>query len=494
MGASRKRPKGARRRPFGLTILAVALMPTQIGYQDIAALIARQPAVSQRWREHVLASPFGTIHAATFSFPRPLGAAMPEPLGYQPANFDPRTLDITGSIPSQAKPEPDAPLVFPAVDRTLKGDLLVPRPRPQPQPQDKPKQPEKLRDRAETETDVAPAAEIAALPTPAADVAAVSAPEEATEPTPATTEPAPAKGVASLTEADWKLAPDDGFGDPDDPDVWPRMPVDAADPSVRMARLYFGSDAIGTPVAIEPWAAGEQPVIQSREIVDPDIKRSALSNDTPPLARASLSAEDGGETVASKGEVTGEGRRPKTPAERLGLEGKSRVKAEKCLADAIYYESRGEPERGQMAVAQVVMNRVFSPFYPDTVCGVVYQNAHRHLACQFTFACEGKRLVVDEPDMWEQAKRISRDTLDGKLWLSEVGKSTHYHAYWVRPSWIREMKRNYKFGVHTFYRPRAWGDGSDEPAWGSGAQPVSAPGKSAAATPDAPASVGAAKM
>ena len=53
-----------------------------------------------------------------------------------------------------------------------------------------------------------------------------------------------------------------------------------------------------------------------------------------------------------------------------------------------------------MAVAQVVMNRVFSPFYPDSVCGVVYQNAHRYLACQFTFACEGKRLVVDEPDMW----------------------------------------------------------------------------------------------
>src|SRR5688500_9384856 len=125
MGASRKRPKGARRRPFGLTLLAVTLMPTQIGYQDIAALIARQPAVSQRWREHVLASPFGTIHAATFSFPRPLGAAMPAPLGYELANFDPRSLDVTGAIPPQAAPEPETPLVFPTVDRTLKGDLLV---------------------------------------------------------------------------------------------------------------------------------------------------------------------------------------------------------------------------------------------------------------------------------------------------------------------------------------------------------------------------------
>src|SRR3982751_4491147 len=114
MSASRKRPRGGRRRPFGLTtVLLVSLMPTQIGYQDIAALIARQPSVSQRWREHVLASPFGTIHAATFNFPRPLGAAIPEPLGYQPANFDPRSLDITGSIPPPAAPEPQVPLVFP---------------------------------------------------------------------------------------------------------------------------------------------------------------------------------------------------------------------------------------------------------------------------------------------------------------------------------------------------------------------------------------------
>lgn len=119
------------------------------------------------------------------------------------------------------------------------------------------------------------------------------------------------------------------------------------------------------------------------------------------------------------------------------------------------------------------MNRVFSGKYPDNVCGVVYQNSHRYLACQFTFACEGKKLKVDEPDMWEQAKRIARDTLDGKIWVPEVGKSTHYHAYWVRPSWVNEMRKLYRYGVHTFYRPRAWGDGSDQPAWGSGAKDLS---------------------
>jgi spore germination cell wall hydrolase CwlJ-like protein len=114
----------------------------------------------------------------------------------------------------------------------------------------------------------------------------------------------------------------------------------------------------------------------------------------------------------------------------------------------------------------VILNRVFSGKYPNTVCGVVYQNAHRHLACQFTFACDGKPDVVREPDMWERAKTIAGEMLDGKLWLPEVGKATHYHAYWVRPGWVREMTKMHKLGVHTFYRPRKWGDGEDAPEWG----------------------------
>ncbi len=154
----------------------------------------------------------------------------------------------------------------------------------------------------------------------------------------------------------------------------------------------------------------------------------------------------------------------KTPAERLGLNGKPRARAEKCLADAIYFESRGEPMRGQKAVAQVVLNRVFSGRYPHDVCGVVFQNASHYLACQFTFACQGRGLSHgSEPRMWQRANRIAREMLDGKIWLKEVGHATHYHAYWVRPLWIREMARLYRFGVHTFYRPRAWGDGSDAP-------------------------------
>ena len=201
---------------------------------------------------------------------------------------------------------------------------------------------------------------------------------------------------------------------------------------------------------------------------DPDMKVMAS---LPVDADGPVRAGEMGESIAPKGEVNSDNQRAKTPADRLGLfDEKSRAKSEKCLAEAIYFEARGEAVRGQIAVAQVVLNRAFSGKYPDTVCGVVYQNKHRHLACQFTFACDNNKDVIREPDMWERARKIAKAMLDGQLWLPEVNRSTHYHAYWVRPSWVNEMKRMYKFGVHTFYRPRAWGDGSDAPSWGTAAE------------------------
>src|SRR5204863_5752712 len=191
-----------------------------------------------------------------------------------------------------------------------------------------------------------------------------------------------------------------------------------------------------------PWAAGEEPILSPpRRPADSDIKLSALAPaNVDPKA-------DSGVTIAGKGEVTGEGRRPKSPAERLGLDGKARAKAEKCLANAVYFEARGESVRGQIAVAQVIMNRAFSGYYPNDVCGVVYQNAHRHLACQFTFACDGIPDVVNDEESWERAKRIARETLDGKLWLSDVAKATHYHASYVRPWWARAMKQLSHIGL-----------------------------------------------
>lgn len=156
---------------------------------------------------------------------------------------------------------------------------------------------------------------------------------------------------------------------------------------------------------------------------------------------------------------------PPSPIERLRLEGKALARAERCLANAVYFEARDQPYKGQVAVAQVVMNRVFSGFYPEDVCGVVYQNANRHLACQFTFACDGKRKVINERGAWARANRIARDTLHGKAYEKAVGTATHYHALYVHPYWTREMRKLVRYGIHSFYRPIAWGNGSDEPVW-----------------------------
>ncbi len=218
---------------------------------------------------------------------------------------------------------------------------------------------------------------------------------------------------------------------------------------------------MGPNTGLQSWAPGAEPILVSPS--DSGIKLSSLEG-------SDNDDYGGDETVTGKDES-----RVLSPAQRLGLVGKALAEAQKCLADAVYFEARGEVMKGQEAVAQVVVNRVFSGYYPHDVCGVVYQNAHRHLACQFTFACEGKDLnKIDEPDMWEQAKQIAHDMLDGRIWLGEVGHATHYHAYWVHPSWVHEMTRLYRLGVHTFYRPRNWGDGDDAPIFGPNAPETTA--------------------
>jgi spore germination cell wall hydrolase CwlJ-like protein len=125
---------------------------------------------------------------------------------------------------------------------------------------------------------------------------------------------------------------------------------------------------------------------------------------------------------------------------------------QRCLAEAIYFESRGESERGQAAVAQVVLNRVRNPAYPDTICDVVYQNATWRDSCQFSFACDGRREIVTEPDAWARARRIATDVTAGRLYDRDVADATHYHASWVRPAWRDSMKRVATIGVHRFYR------------------------------------------
>jgi hypothetical protein len=136
------------------------------------------------------------------------------------------------------------------------------------------------------------------------------------------------------------------------------------------------------------------------------------------------------------------------------------AKERKCMAEAIYFEARGEPELGQYAVAQVVMNRVRSGYYPDDVCGVVYENKNLHNRCQFSFACDGIPDRITNKEAWNRAVEIAKETVDTDYFLPEVGSATHYHATYVHPYWTWDMDKLQKIGKHIFYRDLRWG--SDE--------------------------------
>ncbi len=128
------------------------------------------------------------------------------------------------------------------------------------------------------------------------------------------------------------------------------------------------------------------------------------------------------------------------------------AKEQKCLANAIYFEARGETLRGQAAVAQVVLNRVRNPSYPGTICGVVYQNENLKNRCQFSFACDGKKDRITSPSSYKTAQDIAMAVTAGKIFLPEVASSTHYYAQYVKPRWARSMEKMKKIGLHIFYR------------------------------------------
>ena len=124
MVASRVRAVSASASPFWFGAFFFALMPTSVGYQDLAALLSQQPSFAQHVRDHLIASPFGTIERATFSYVRPIGTSMPEPLGYQTVNFDPSSLDRSSFQVDAPLNAPGPELEYPTVNRRLKGDRL----------------------------------------------------------------------------------------------------------------------------------------------------------------------------------------------------------------------------------------------------------------------------------------------------------------------------------------------------------------------------------
>ncbi len=177
----------------------------------------------------------------------------------------------------------------------------------------------------------------------------------------------------------------------------------------------------------------------------------------------------------------------------LGGGAVDRARALECLTTAIYYEAASEPDAGQAAVAQVILNRVRHPAFPNSVCGVIYQGSAKPV-CQFSFACDGALARVPSRVAWARSRRAAATALAGSV-FAPVGLATHYHTYAVTPSWNKTLVMTGVFGAHFFHRWKGWWGTS--PAFRqpySGVEPMPGPhARTGVAVADAtPASIAAA--
>ena len=200
--------------------------------------------------------------------------------------------------------------------------------------------------------------------------------------------------------------------------------------------------------------SGATPLLPSfakQEAVQPAAPPQALPTDVRPLAPETALA------VNAQIPITGA---PGTAAAPFAL-GKAspetRARALECLTSAIYYEAGQESADGQRAVAQVVLNRVRHPAFPSSVCGVVYEGSTRVTGCQFTFTCDGSMTRQPVPTLWNRARDVAREMLNGRVY-APVGHATHYHANYVVPYWASSLVKTSIEGAHIFYRwAGGWG-------------------------------------
>jgi spore germination cell wall hydrolase CwlJ-like protein len=126
-----------------------------------------------------------------------------------------------------------------------------------------------------------------------------------------------------------------------------------------------------------------------------------------------------------------------------------------CMAQAVYYEANSEPFAGQLAVAQVILNRLRHPRFPKTVCGVIHQGSERTTGCQFTFACDGSLARKPDPAGLQRARTVAQAALHGAV-SAQAGQATHYHTIWIVPVWAAELRKVAIVSHHVFYRPPAF--------------------------------------
>ncbi len=192
-------------------------------------------------------------------------------------------------------------------------------------------------------------------------------------------------------------------------------------------------------------------------MVSPPPVTSSASEQKPKVAQAEASGWPSSKAswadlikLARVGSGDGENKKPSIFG---GLtEDEFRAREFSCMATAIYFEARGESVKGQTAVAQVIMTRVRSDYYPNTICGVVFQGQWNRNACQFSFACDGRADTPGNKRQWETALNVAKKVISGQVYLKEIGEATHYHATYVSPRWRKLMKRVRRIGVHIFYK------------------------------------------
>jgi hypothetical protein len=126
-------------------------------------------------------------------------------------------------------------------------------------------------------------------------------------------------------------------------------------------------------------------------------------------------------------------------------------RAEACLTTAIFYEAGAETTHGQMAVAQVILNRMRHPAFPKSICGVVFQGSERQTGCQFSFTCDGAMARAPSPAGWGRASAVAHAMLSGTVY-PPVGIATHYHTDWVIPAWSAKLDKVRAEGTHLFFR------------------------------------------
>lgn len=128
----------------------------------------------------------------------------------------------------------------------------------------------------------------------------------------------------------------------------------------------------------------------------------------------------------------------------------------RCMALAVYHEARGESYEGQFAIAEVILNRVESEHYPNSICAVVYQGAARKTGCQFSWTCDGRSDMAGDKAAWQRANEIVQHALNDRATIRVTRGATHYHAKYVNPLWAKTLTRTTQIGRHIFYRSTSY--------------------------------------